>query len=103
MDTRASHRKLLAWQEAMSLVEAVYRDTAVLPPDERFGLVAQVRRAAVSVPSNIAEGTARHSRRELRQFVSIACGSISELETQLELAVRLGYLKADTPSIARCW
>jgi len=66
MDTRANHRKLLAWQEAMSLVEAVYRDTAALPPDERFGLAAQMRRAAVSVPSNIAEGAARNSRRELR-------------------------------------
>jgi|SRR5262249_1262355 len=102
MDTRGSHRKLLAWQQAMTLVETVYRDTACLPGDERFGLVPQMRRAAISVPSNIAEGAARNSPRELQHFVSIACGSISELETQLELAVRLGYLKADNPSIALC-
>jgi four helix bundle protein len=100
MDTRSSHRRLLAWQEAMNLVETIYRDTACLPADERFGLTAQIRRAAISVPSNIAEGAARHSPKELQQFVSIACGSISELETQLELAVRLGHLKADAPSIA---
>jgi len=102
MDTRASHRKLLAWQEAMNLVETVYRDTACLPAEERFGLAAQVRRAAISVPSNIAEGAARCSTRELLHFVSIACGSIAELETQLELAVRLGYLEANSLSIARC-
>jgi len=85
----------------MTLVEAVYRDTASLPREEMYGLTAQIRRAAVSVPSNIAEGAARNSSGELVQFLGIACGSLAELETQLELAVRLGYLKADAESVAQ--
>jgi four helix bundle protein len=93
MDTRSNHRKLVAWQEAMSLVLTVYRDTARFPTDETYGLRAQMRRAAVSVPSNIAEGAARNPSRELGQFLSIACGSIAELETQVEIAARLGYLQ----------
>jgi four helix bundle protein len=72
----SDHKDLLAWREAMSLVEAVYRDTENFPRDETFGLRAQVRRAAVSVPSNIAEeGSGRNSSGELRQFVGIASGS----------------------------
>jgi four helix bundle protein len=86
----SNHKDLVAWREAMSLVEAVYRDTENFPRDETFGLRAQVRRAAVSVPSNIAEGSGRNSPGELRQFVGIASGSLAELETQLELSVRLG-------------
>jgi four helix bundle protein len=96
----ATHRDLLAWREAMSLVEYVYRDTKAFPRDEAFGLAAQLRRCAISIPSNLAEGAARASPRELLQFVSISCGSIAELETQLELAVRLGYLR-DTASAVR--
>jgi four helix bundle protein len=88
----SNHRDLLAWQEAMALVEVVYRDTEDFPRDEVFGLRAQIRRAAVSVPSNLAEGSGRNSPGELKQFVGIASGSLAELETQLELAVRLGYL-----------
>jgi len=95
----SDHRNLLAWQEAMSLVEVVYRDTRDFPRDETFGLKAQIRRAAVSVPSNIAEGAGRNSVGELRQFVGIASGSLAELGTQLELAVRLGFLKTDAPAI----
>jgi len=76
----------------MSLVEAVYRETAGFPKEETFGLTAQIRRAAISVPSNIAEGAARNSPRELIQYLGIANGSLAELETQLELAIRLGYL-----------
>jgi four helix bundle protein len=95
----SDHHDLLAWREAMSLVEVVYRDTENLPRDEVFGLRAQIRRAAVSVPSNIAEGSGRNSTGELRQFVGIACGSLAELETQLELAVRLGFLGADATAI----
>ena len=76
----------------MSLVEVIYRVTDRFPPAERYGLTAQLRRAAVSVPSNIAEGAARASSRELAQFLSIACGSLAELETQLELAARLRLL-----------
>ncbi len=101
MDAPNTHRNLLAWCEAMTLVEVVYRDTASLPKEETFGLTAQIRRAAVSVPSNIAEGAARNSSGELLQFLGIACGSLAELETQLELAIRLGYLKADVASLAQ--
>jgi four helix bundle protein len=79
-------------------VEIVYRDTASFPGDETFGLRIQIRRAAVSVPSNIAEGAARNSPREFVQFLSIARGSLAELETQLELAKRLGFLPGLTDS-----
>jgi len=95
----SDYRYLLAWREAMSLVETVYRDTEGFPPDEMFGLKAQIRRSAVSVPSNIAEGSGRNSTGELRQFVGIACGSMAELETQLELAVRLGFMGAGAKAI----
>ena len=101
MDTSGTHRSLLAWREAMTLVEKVYLDTNAFPRDENFGLRSQIRRAAVSIPSNIAEGAARNSPAELVQFLSIACGSIAELETQLELAVRLGYLLPSSESIAQ--
>ena len=83
----SNYRDLIAWREAMPLVEVVYRETQNLPRDETFGLRAQIRRAAVSVPSNLAEGSGRNSSGELRQFVGIASGSLAELETQLELAV----------------
>ena len=95
----SNYRDLIAWRAAMSLVEVVYRETQNLPRDETFGLRAQFRRAAVSVPSNLAEGSGRNSSGELRQFVGIASGSLAELETQLELAVRLGFLEADTAAI----
>lgn len=78
----------------MNLVEIVYRATADFPKAEFMGLVSQLRRCAVSIPSNIAEGAARNSTREWVQFLGISCGSLSELETQLELATRLGYLAA---------
>jgi four helix bundle protein len=98
MVTPNTHYDLIAWQEAMNLVEAVYRDTEGFPQKETFGLTAQIRRSAVSIPSNLAEGAARNSRKELVQFVGISCGSLAELQTQLQLAVRLGYLAAE----ARC-
>ena len=83
----------------MTLVEIIYRDTESFPREETFGLKNQIRRAAVSVPSNLAEGSGRNSPGELRQFVGIASGSLSELETQLELAVRLGFLSRDAMAI----
>jgi four helix bundle protein len=86
----------------MDLVEVVYRDTVGFPNQETFGLTAQIRRAAVSVPSNIAEGSGRNSSGELVQFLGVACGSLAELETQLEVAVRLGYLKANADSVVQC-
>ena len=91
-----SHQDLVAWQEAMRLVEMVYRRTAAFPRKETFGLSAQLRRSAVSVPSNIAEGAARNTSGELLQFLGVANGSLAELQTQLEIAVRLGFLHAGT-------
>ena len=99
MTISTTHRDLHAWREAMALVEIIYRATANFPKAEFFGLVNQIRRCAISVPSNIAEGAARNSTREWVQFLGISCGSLSELETQLELATRLGYLGADTDAI----
>ena len=77
----------------MALVEAVYRLSRSFPDAERFGLTSQVRRCAVSVPSNIAEGAARRSTAEYLRFLSIARGSLSELDTQMQIATRLGYLE----------
>ncbi len=85
-----NYRDLLVWQKAMHLVEEVYQLTCRFPPDVRFGLVAQLRRAAVSIPSNIAEGQARKSTREFVQFISLAEGSLAEVDTQLLLSERLG-------------
>lgn len=85
-------RDLIVWQKAMDLVEAVYGATSSFPADERFGLTSQIRRAVVSVPSNIAEGQGRRSSTEFVHFLSIAHGSLREVETQLLIAVRLKYL-----------
>ena len=89
---KSDYRDLLAWQEAMKLVKLVYSSTTSFPKDELFGLTSQMRRAAVSIPSNIAEGSARRSRREFRQSLGIARGSLSELETQVLISRDLGYL-----------
>ena len=95
-----THRDLLVWQEAMKLVAAVYRETTAFPKEERYGLISQTRRAAVSIPTNIAEGAARNSTRELAQFLGIASGSLAELETELEVGVMLSYLPHN-PDIIR--
>ncbi|WP_145377657.1 four helix bundle protein [Symmachiella dynata] len=87
------YRDLVAWQKAMDIVEAVYRATSTFPADERFGLTQQLRRAVVSVPSNIAERQGRKSTNEFIHFLSIAKGSLCEVETQLIIAQRLGYLQ----------
>ena len=84
---------LVAWQKAMNLVEEVYNITKGFPKAELYGLTNQLRRAAVSIPSNIAEGQSRGSRDFIR-FLSMAHGSLSESEAQMEIAVRLGYVKA---------
>jgi len=89
-----NHRKLRAWQQAVDLVCTVYRFTDAFPDSERFGLTSQMRRAAVSVPANIAEGFARSGTRELLHFLSIASGSLSELDTLAEVAVKLGYISS---------
>jgi len=87
--------KLSAFQLADQLVVAVYKHTANMPPDERFGLTMQIRRAAVSIPSNIVEGCSRNSESEYLRFLDIALGSACELEYQLSLALRLGFLRDD--------
>jgi four helix bundle protein len=86
------HKKLDVWKLSMELSRVVYRLTTGYPSEERFGLVSQMRRSAVSVPSNIAEGAARDSNNELRHFLSIARSSLSELDTQLDLSQDLGFV-----------
>src|SRR5262245_435995 len=92
MGTIRSHRDLEAWQVAMSLVDRIYDLTELFPDKERFGLQSQLRRAGVSVPSNIAEGQARPIRAALNQL-SIAVGSLAEIDTQMEVARRRNYLR----------
>lgn len=87
-----SYKDLVAWQKSMDLVSAVYRASQGFPKEEIFGLVSQIRRSAVSVPSNIAEGHARTSRKEFQYFLSNARGSLAELETQLTIAHQLAYI-----------
>jgi four helix bundle protein len=87
-----SFRDLRVWQAGMDLVEQVYSLTAMLPREELFGLISQMQRAAVSVPSNIAEGHTRSYTREYLHHIAIAHGSLAELRTQIEISVRLGYL-----------
>ena len=88
-----SYKDLVVWQKAMEFVTEIYRETAEFPRDERYGLTSQVRRAAVSVPSNIAEGQGRLSENEFRHFLGLARGSLMEVETQLKIAGNLGYLQ----------
>jgi len=92
-----NHRSLKAWQEAIALVEALYDLTASFPGDERYGLVSQIRRAAVSVPANIAEGFARSGTKELLHFLSISTGSLSELDTLVEICRRRGLITDSQP------
>ena len=86
-----SYKDLLVWQKSMKLVTLIYQLTRSFPQDERFGLVVQMRRAAVSVPSNIAEGQSRHTSGEFIQFISHAEGSLAELDTQVLIAIELGF------------
>lgn len=88
------HENLDAWREAMLLVRTVYGITKSFPNEEIFGLTSQIRRSAISVPSNIAEGAGRIGKKDFARFLDIAQGSLSELETQLLIAVDLGYLEA---------
>ena len=88
-----SHKDLQVWQEAMVLVTEIYRLSENFPESEKFGLTSQIRRSAISIPSNIAEGFARKRNKELIQFLYISIGSLSELETQYEIAKNLNYIK----------
>jgi len=86
-----SYKELKVWQKAMDAVDITYQWTATFPAEERFGLISQMRRAAVSIPSNIAEGKRRQTRKDFASFLDIALGSASELETQCEIARRRSY------------
>ncbi len=88
---KRKHHDLLVWQEGIELVEEIYKISSTFPKDEIYGLTAQLRRAAVSVPSNIAEGAGRSTKKEFLYFLSIARGSLCEIETQLIIAKKLGY------------
>jgi len=90
-----SYRDLIAWQKSMKFVTDIYVATQRFPSAELYGLTSQLRRAAVSVPSNIAEGQARFSQREFHHFLSLARGSLTEIETQLLIARNLKYLQPD--------
>jgi four helix bundle protein len=89
------YKELLVWQKGMALAKLVYRLTVRFPREEKFGLTSQIRRAAVSVPSNIAEGQARQSIKEFLQFLSHAEGSLAELETQILLSMELGFVRQE--------
>jgi four helix bundle protein len=96
-----SHRDLIVWQKAMDLVEAVYSATSSFPREETYGLTSQIRRAVVSVPANIAEGQGRRLTKEYLYFLANARGSLLELDTHLEIGLRLRYLSQDKYSALR--
>jgi four helix bundle protein len=90
-----NYRDLVAWQKAIDIVELVYSITSLFPKEESYILTAQIRRAAISVPANIAEGSSRNSTKEFVRFLNIAMGSLKELETHFEISGRLGLVKPD--------
>ncbi|TLS66752.1 four helix bundle protein [Mariprofundus erugo] len=92
---RRKHHDLQVWQLGMRLVKEVYSVTRTFPESERFGLCSQMQRASVSIPSNIAEGAGRNGEKEFLQFLSIARGSLCELETQLMISHELGYVREE--------
>ncbi len=95
------HRDLDVWQKAVDFVSEVYEATRGFPSEEVFGLTSQMRRAAVSIPSNIAEGAARQSAKDFQRFLKVALGSAAELETQILIAKNLGYLEDEVPVLDR--
>ena len=86
------HKDLEAWKKSVELVTEVYNITKTFPEDEKYGMVSQIRRAAISIPSNIAEGAARNSNKEMLRFLDISLGSIAELETQIIISQKLEYI-----------
>ena len=99
MEGFKSYRDLLVWQRAMNLAELVYKETSQFPKEEVYGLTSQMRRSAVSIPSNIAEGHARNSPAQFDQFLGISRGSLAELETQILLSEKLGFLKSEAKTL----
>ncbi len=97
MTTINSYKDLIVWQKSMDLVVEVYRITELFPKSELHGIVSQMRRAVISIPSNIAEGRRRGTKKEFRQFLVIAYGSGSELETQIEISKRLKFCSEKEP------
>ena len=93
-DHTKTHKDLIVWQKAMDFVEEIYKLTGKMPQSELYGLTSQIRRSAVSIPSNIAEGAARNHNKEFTQFLYISLGSVAELETQLLLAEKLQFIPA---------
>src|SRR5512135_1598598 len=92
----ASYKKLVVWQKSDELAYQVYLETKIFPKEEIYGITSQLRRAALSVPTNIVEGCARHGKNEMKQFVNIALGSQAEVEYLLSFCLKLGYLKSET-------
>lgn len=90
------HKKLNVWQKSIILIQKVYELTGSFPKIEIYGLTNQMRRAAISIPANISEGAARQTKKEFIQFLHVAQGSLSELDTHLEISQRLGYLKENS-------
>lgn len=90
------YKKLIVWQKSIVLTKTIYEVTKQFPKDEQFGLVSQMRRAVVSVPSNLAEGSRRRTQKDKNHFYSIAFGSASELETQIEISSELGFIDKET-------
>jgi four helix bundle protein len=93
MEKIKTYRDLIIWQKSLALVTEIYKITRTFPKDETYGLTAQMRRCAVSIPSNIAEGYGRNSSSDYVRFLRIAMGSLYELQTQLEISLNLKYLK----------
>lgn len=89
------HKKLDVWQASMAAAKLIYEITSHFPEEEKFGLVSQIRRAAISIPCNIAEGAARQGKKEFKYFLSMAQGSLSELDTQLEIALSLQFISEE--------
>lgn len=98
---RHNYKELLIWKRSKDLCIEIYKLTDEIPDREKFGLCSQIRRAAVSVPSNIAEGCGRSTNPQLKQFLNIAYGSLAELETQIIIAEELKYTNEDTTEIKR--
>ena len=99
MDITKTHKELDVWKKSVSLVTLIYEMTKGFPKDELYGLTNQIRRSAVSIPSNIAEGSARKGNKEFAQFLYIGLGSLSELETQLIIATNLKYISSEKSEI----